>query len=135
MESAELWLTPLLLVPGVALLVMSTSNRFAHVHSEIHDLANHKHEKDIGNLARSLDKRSVIFNNALISLYLSITFLALAGLIGGLAVIWMGNIFYVVVGLSCLGILCLVFASLQLIRESMLTLEVIKQHCSQIEKE
>ena len=134
MESAELWLTPLLLVPGVALLVMSTSNRFAHVHSEIHDLTNHKHEKDIGKLARSLDKRSVIFNNALISLYLSITFLALAGLIGGIAVIWMGNIFYIVVGLSCLGILCLVFASLLLIRESMLTLEVIKQHCSQIAK-
>ncbi len=93
MESAELWLTPLLLVPGVALLVMSTSSRFAHVHSEIHDLANHKHEKDIEKLAENLNKRSVIFNNALISLYLSITFLALAGLIGGLAVIWMGNIF------------------------------------------
>lgn len=106
-----------MLVPGVALLVMSTSSRFAHVHSEIHNLANHKHEKDIGKLARSLDKRSVIFNNALISLYLSITFLAKASLIGEIAVIWMGNIFYIVVGLSCLGILCLVFASLQLIRE------------------
>jgi hypothetical protein len=134
MESAEFWLTPLLLVPGVALLVMSTSNRFSDVHSEIHDLANHKHEEDIEKLAKNLDKRSVIFKNALVSLYLSITFLALAGLIGGIAVIWMGNIFYIVVGLSCLGILCLVFASLQLIRESMLTLEVIKQHCKQIEK-
>jgi len=81
----------------------TTANRFAHVHSEIHDLAIHKHEKDIGELARSLDKRSVIFINALISLYLSITFLALEGLIGGLAVIWMGNIFYIVVGLSCFG--------------------------------
>jgi len=82
---------------------MSTSNRFAHVHSEIHDLANHKYDKDIEKLAENLDKRSVIFNNALISLYLSITFLALEGLIGGLAVIWMGNIFYIVVGLSCFG--------------------------------
>ncbi len=135
MESAELWLTPLLLVPGVALLVMSTSSRFAHVHSEIRNLAIHKHEKDIEKLARSLDKRSVIFNNALISLYLSVTFLSLAGLIGGIAVIWMGNMFYIVVGLSSLGILCLVFSSLQLIRESMLTLEVIKRHCRQIEKE
>ena len=78
-------------------------NRFAHVHSAIHDLANHKHEKDIGKLARSLDKRSVIFNNALNSLYLSITFLAIASLIGGIAVSWMGNIFYIVVGLSCFG--------------------------------
>ena len=67
----------------------TTANRFAHVHSEIHDLAIHKHEKDIGKLARSLDKRSVIFNNALISLYLSITFLAKASLIGGIALIWM----------------------------------------------
>ena len=73
----------------------TTANRFAHVHSEIHDLANHKHEKDIGKLARNLDKRSVIFNNALISLYLSITFLALAGLIGGIAVIWIENIFFI----------------------------------------
>jgi len=82
-----------LLVPGVALLVMSTSNRFAHVHSEIHNLANHKYDKDIEKLAENLDKRSVIFNNALISLYLSITFLAKASLIGGIALIWMGNIF------------------------------------------
>ncbi len=134
MESAELWLTPLLLVPGVALLVMSTSSRFANVHSEIHDLANHKHEEDIQQLAENLDKRSVIFRNALVSLYLSITFLAIASLAGGIAVIWKGNIFYLVMGLSCLGIMCLVFASLELIRESMLTLEVIKQHCKQIEK-
>jgi len=135
MDSAELWLTPLLLVPGVALLVMSTSNRFAQVHSEIHNLANRKREKYIEKLSKNLDKRSVIFNNALISLYLSVTFLSLAGLIGGIAVIWMGNMFYIVVGLSSLGILCLVFYSLQLIRESMLTLEVIKRNCRQIEKE
>lgn len=134
MDSAELWLTPLLLVPGVALLVMSTSGRFAQVHSEIHDLANHKHEHDIEKLAVNLDKRSVIFRNALVSLYLSVTFLAIASLIGGIAVIWMGNILYIVVGLSCLGILCLVFAAIELIRESMLTLEVIKQHCKEIEK-
>jgi len=135
LDSADLWLTSLLLAPGVALLVMSTSNRFAQVYSEIHDLANRKREKDIEKLAKNLDKRSVIFNNALISLYLSVTFLSLAGLIGGIAVIWMGNMFYIVVGLSSLGILCLVFSSLQLIRESMLTLEVIKRHCRQIEKE
>jgi len=82
-----------LLVPGVTLLVMSTSNRFAHVHSEIHDLANHKYDKDIEKLAENLDKRSVIFNNALISLYLSITFLAKASLIVGIDLIWMEYFF------------------------------------------
>jgi len=65
LDSADLWLTSLLLAPGVALLVMSTSNRFAQVYSEIHDLANRKREKDIEKLAKNLDKRSVIFNNAL----------------------------------------------------------------------
>ncbi|NIV42426.1 MAG: DUF2721 domain-containing protein [Candidatus Dadabacteria bacterium] len=135
MDSAELWLTPLLLVPGVALLVMSTSSRFAQVHSEIHDLASHKHDHDIHNLAINLDKRAVIFRNALVSLYLSITFLAVASLVGGIAVIWLGDLFYFVMGLSCLGIVCLVFAAIELIRESMITLEVIKEHCHQIEKE
>ncbi|NIP38002.1 MAG: DUF2721 domain-containing protein [Candidatus Dadabacteria bacterium] len=100
MESAELWLTPLLLVPGVALLVMSTSGRFANVHSEIYELVNHKHEEGIEKLAENLDKRSHIFRNALVSLYLNITFLSIASLVGGLGVIWLGNIFYLVMDLA-----------------------------------
>ena len=41
MIATEVWLTPLLLLPGVALLIVSTSHRFAQLHSEFHRLLDH----------------------------------------------------------------------------------------------
>ena len=44
MESESVWLTPLILLPGVALLIISTSARYGQVHSEIHRLLLEKTE-------------------------------------------------------------------------------------------
>jgi hypothetical protein len=41
MPQTELWLTPLILLPGVALLIMSTSVRFGQVHDEFHVFLDH----------------------------------------------------------------------------------------------
>ena len=34
--STEVWLTPIILLPGVALLIVSTSARIGQIHSEVH---------------------------------------------------------------------------------------------------
>ena len=39
---AGAWLTPLVLLPGVAMLVMSTSARYGQIHQEFHHLVAEK---------------------------------------------------------------------------------------------
>lgn len=39
--STEVWLTPLILLRGVALFIVSTSARFALLHAEVHRLLEH----------------------------------------------------------------------------------------------
>jgi hypothetical protein len=72
MQNAEIWSTLLLLLPGVALLIMSTSARYGQIHTELHRLL----EKPRGGLkiasARLFAKRSTLFRNALVSQYLSV---------------------------------------------------------------
>ena len=128
----ELWLTPLILLPGVALLIMSTSLRYGQIHGEIHHLLEHKDHVS-KRAASHLLKRATLFRNALVSLYISVGLFSSAGLLGGLASIWTQRSNSIVTGLTCLGILSLVFASVQLIRESFLSLEIIKEHSKQIE--
>ena len=67
MFTTEVWLTPLILLPGVALLIISTSARFEQIHNEFHRLLEHPddHSKIV---ARNLVLRSTLFRNALVNL-------------------------------------------------------------------
>jgi len=134
MESVGLWLTPLVLLPGVAILLISTSARYGEIHAEFHRLLG---QRDIATeaLDKCLIMRSTLFRNALVCLYTSVGLFSLASFLGGLVVYWAAVSFWAIVILTCLGILSLVFASLQLIRESLLSLEVIREHGQQIRKE
>ena len=134
MESVEVWLTPLLLLPGVALLIMSTSVRYVRVHEEVHHLLDHEME-NLNERANRLYKRSRLFRNALIALYSSVGLLSLAGLLGG--VLEYSNIegYYWIAGVTGLGIIFLFFASLELIRESTLSLDIIKDHIESVDKD
>ncbi len=38
MEDAELWLTPLIILAGVALLIVATSVRYLQLHNEVHHI-------------------------------------------------------------------------------------------------
>jgi predicted tellurium resistance membrane protein TerC len=134
-ENAELWLTPLLLAPGLALLVMSTSHWFAQVHNEIHNLKNHMHGGDKKLLADNLLRRSEIFRDSLVCLYTSIAFLSIGSLIGGVAILWKGDIFYYIIFMSCFGVIFLILAVTLLIRKSLLTMKVIREHHDEIEKD
>lgn len=132
MFSTEVWLTPLILLPGVALLIMSTSARFGQIHTEFHRLLDqpHAHAKIV---ARHLLRRSVLFRNALVSLYTGVGFFSVGSLLGGFVNYWRPGSLWVVGGLTMVGIGCVVYASVQLIRESLLCLQVIMDHTEQLE--
>ncbi len=127
MFETEIWLTPLILLPGVALLIMSTSARFGQIHTEFHHLLDHRdaHAKI---LARHLVLRSTLFRNALISFYTSVGLFALGSLLGGLVNFWNPEGLWLVGGLTLLGIGCVVYSSIMLVRESLICLQVITQH-------
>ena len=132
MNATEFWLTPLILLPGVALLIGSTSSRFGQVHTEFHHLLDHPdaHAKI---LSRNLLERSKLFRDALASLYVSVGLFSLGSLLGGVVNLWRPSSLWFVGGLIIIGIGCVVFASIQLVRESLLCLKVIQEHYDRIE--
>jgi len=131
MTSAGLWLTPLILLPGVALLVLSTSIRYGQIHSEFHHLLDDDSDT-AKTIARHLLARSILFRNALVGLYVSVGFFSIASLIGGVASMFVRDFDLIVVALTFVGILGLVFASVELIQESFTSLRIIREHAEQV---
>ncbi len=132
MDQITFWLSPLLLLPGAALLILSTSTRFAQIHNEIHHLGSGDHADHVKESAKLL-KRARLFRNALVALYLSAALFSLAGLAGGVTSRWPEFSFQMVVALTFPGIIALISATILLIRESVLSLEIIKMHFGQAE--
>ncbi len=131
MDTPEVWLTPLLILPGVALLIMSTSLRYVRVHEEIHHILEHQDEQS-EDIARQLYRRSRLFRNALVFLYSSVSIFSLAGLMGGLLQVTDIGGYWGVTILTGLGIFFLLLASLELIREAYLSLDIIRRHFKSI---
>ena len=132
MIQTELWLTPLILLPGVALLIMSTSARFWQIHEEFHRLLERPddHSKII---SRQLLRRGRLFRNALLCLYTSVGLFSIGSLLGGFLNLWAPRLLWIVGGLTLIGIAALVFASVQLIQESFVCMNVITDNNSIIE--
>lgn len=134
-DSVSLWLAPMILLPGVALLVVSTSARYAQIHDEIHHIQMSDTAPEL-EMSGHLLTRALMFRNALVSLYFSVALFLLASLFGGLTSVFRGwesvsnTIVLVILGF---GILFLVFASIELVRESILSVDIIRQHHEEIE--
>ena len=125
--ATEVWLTPLILLPGVALLIVSTSARFGQLHAEFHHVLEHpnSHAKL---LSRNLVRRSRLFRDALASLYISVGLFALGSLVGAFVDFFWPTSVWFVGGFTIAGIGFVVFAAAQLFRESLICLEVIREH-------
>ena len=132
MNATEFWLTPLILLPGVALLIGSTSARFGQVHTEFHHLLDHP-DAHARILSRNLLERCRLFRDALASLYTSVGLFSLGSLLGGVINLWRPGSLWFVGGLIIIGIGCVVFASVQLVRESLLCLKIIQEHNDHVE--
>ena len=127
MDLIGIWLSPLLLLPGSALLILSTSNRSNRLHDEVHHQIDNKHSTS-GEMIDLLLLRARYFRNALVFLYSSICIFAVAGIIGGITISW-GEISTVLtVALTTIGIICITAASIILIKESSLVLKIIESH-------
>ena len=126
MDAVSLWVSPLLLLPGVALLVLSTAARFGQLHDEFH---RRKQEGDNGALAH-LRQRARLFRNALVSLYFSVALLAISSVIGTIAnlwsVAWLAPASWIAAGMTIISVVIVAFAASQLIRESSILLSVIE---------
>lgn len=117
MFSTEVWLTPLILLPGVALLIVSTSARFGQLQTEFHRLLDHP-DAHARILSRHLLRRSALFRDALVALYASVALFAFGSLLGAVVNLWRPESLWVVGGATILGIGCIVYASVQLMREA-----------------
>ena len=121
MESTGLWAAPLLMIPGVGLLVLSTSARFGQLHQE---LIRHQREGR-SRAVKHLCQRAHLLHSALVCFYASIAVLALASLFGTLANRWFEALRWIPEAMTFLGVGVICYAAIQLIRESRLLITVI----------
>jgi hypothetical protein len=121
MESTGLWAAPLLLIPGVGLLVLSTSARFGQLHEELHRQRGEGHSLAVKHLCR----RARLLHSALVSFYVSIAVLAFSSLLGTLANRWFETLKWIPEMMTFLGVAVITFAAIQLIRESKLLITVV----------
>lgn len=84
-------------------------------------------------LVHALVRRGTLFRNALVGLYFSISAFALGALFGGVTALWFMGSSWPVQALTLLGILGVLYSALQLARESVLSLHIIREHSHQIE--
>ncbi len=133
MFTTEIWLTPLILLPGVALLTVSTAHRFGQLQAEFHRLLDHPDSR-AQIVARSLARRARLHRDALASLYASVGLMALGSLLGGVVNLWRPESLWLVGGLTIAGIACLVFSAAQLFRESITSLQVIREQNAALEE-
>ena len=131
MSDSTPWLIPILLLPGVALLVMSTATRFGQIHSELHHLLE-TGEVVTPTLWQHLSRRATLFQNALVSLYLSIGAFVMGSLVGALLDMAGRSPTWAVTAFAFTGILCLIFATYELILESRSSFEIITHHLNRL---
>jgi len=126
MQDHTMWLIPLSVIPGIAILIISTSLKSNQARKEILKLIIEKKDSERESRIINNLKRHLYFRNAFISFYISIVFLLLAGLIETLTnkII---NLNLLTMILICLAALCVVYASIQLILESLIATRVVKE--------
>ena len=133
MFTTEVWLTPIILLPGVALLTVSTANRFGQIQAEFHRLLDHP-DSHAQIVARSLVVRARLYRDALASLYASVCLFASGSLLGGVVNLWRPESLWLVGGLTIAGIGAIVFSAVQLLRESLLSLHVVQEQSAAIQE-
>ncbi|HVA54578.1 MAG TPA: DUF2721 domain-containing protein [Gammaproteobacteria bacterium] len=128
MPIEQVWFAPLLILPGVALLILSTATRYTLIHAEVHNALDQYKSEDTKSMLHILLVRCVRFRNALVALYVSAGLLAAASFFGGALTRWpvLGD--DMMLYLSGAGIVCLIYALYQLIHESLRSLHVIRSH-------
>ena len=109
----ENWYLPITLVPGIGLLILSTSNLMVTLSNELSGFIKEQ-SKDESILLRKLAQLKSL-NRAMVLFYISVACLAIAGLIGGLQLSAIKNS---ATYISVIGILIMILGLLSLIKYS-----------------
>ncbi len=128
-EALMSWIVPFTFIPGVAGLILSTSNRFFHVNGLIRVLVKEGKKDREEELAKLL-KRSRCFHSALTFFYMAIGCFSIAALLGALHTRWFADSVLCALtadGLIVCGVVFVVFASVQMVRESMMSYRMIRK--------
>ncbi len=134
MNEIGFWATPLLLLPGVALLILSTSSRYTRLHDEVHELAHLEraiHDRIRNNLAR----RGRLYRDALVGLYSAVALLSLGSLAGAIGALSGPDTTWIVVTLTGISVSAILFSSWLLVIESGLSHEIIEDHLAHVPRE
>jgi hypothetical protein len=118
------FILPLILLPGVALLIVSTAARYGQLHDEVHRALDHAEAVERADLRQ----RARYFRDALVALYACVALFALASLSGVLFEVLDRGPRPAVIGLTSIGIMSLLYAAYALIREALLSLDIIERH-------
>lgn len=133
MDQATSWLAPLLLLPGVALMLVSTAARSGQVHDELHHWLTHDPRVKLpAGVVEHMRQRSRLFRTALLCLYLTVCLLALGGVLGLVTGSAPDLSVALIAIFSGVGILTLIAAAASLARETLLSLEVIEAHLEEL---
>jgi hypothetical protein len=122
---------PLLLLPGIGILLGVAATRHSTFQTEIHHLMEAPEHLSVKILAH-LRSRARYFRNAMIALHLSAITFAIGSLVGGLLEFTTMNGDLPVTIFTSIGIAASVFGMMELIREAMLSQEVIVDHLDQV---
>jgi DMSO reductase anchor subunit len=109
----ENWYLPITLVPGIGLLILSTSNLMVTLSNELNGLINEQ-SKDDSIILRKLTQLKTL-NRVLVLFYSAVACLAIAGLIGGLQLISIKN---TATYISVIGIVIMILGLFFLIKYS-----------------
>jgi hypothetical protein len=131
MQEIASWVTPLLVLPGVGLLLVSTSARYEAIHVEIHALLAEGDEQ-AASCASHVVRRGGLFRNAMVALYLSAAGFGTAGLVGGVSHLLSGGVHVAAWLLSLAALLCFVYATLQLVREAAVSMQIVRAHAGEL---
>lgn len=127
MNALEL-LIPLTYIPGVALLIMSTSQRFINVNNTIHEFSDEECRIQTDRVKQEL-RRAHLFRNSLLALYLSVAFFSLGSLVAFLVNAWGITTSTKVLEIATvIGVFCIVSSVSMLAMESILSLDIVKRH-------
>ena len=109
----ENWYLPITLVPGIGLLILSTSNLMVTLSNELSGFIKEQ-SKDESIILRKLAQLKTL-NRAMVLFYCAVACLAIAGLIGGLQ---LNSIKNSATYISIIGIIIMILGLLSLIKYS-----------------
>jgi len=109
----ENWYLPITIVPGIGLLILSTSNLMITLSNELNGLIK-EHTVDESIISRKLTQLKTL-NRAMVLFYIAVACLAIAGLIGGLKLSTIKN---GATYISILGIIIMLLGLLSLVKYS-----------------